>query len=551
VIDSALKAASEWEALLAADSAGLRAALRQVYPNAALAAERRGAVIAVLQAFIGRFGDLPVALFRAPGRINLRGMHVDSHGGFLNLATHQRETLVVAALQDGGRVQAVNTGPDFHEVNLPLHYSDASRPWEDAVAHGNAQRSHGWGDYLAGCAARLTWESGTRPRGFVMAVDGSVPTGAALSSSSSLCCAVYGAMALLCEQNIDPAPWIRAVRGAEWYAGARIGTSDQGAIILGRANHLTFAALPPESLDAVVPRFVPFPKHLAVLVVNTYTNRSLSGEHLLAYTQNRFAYAMALDILRSEMHQSGFAESFTADTTTFADLTPERFESYGGELALFELIKRIPEQVSIAELCSRYQVKNVEAIYETYFGNVAEDEKPKTVALRGPLLFGISESLRAAEFAQAISVGDGERAGDQMNIGHNGDRVVDVHGNRRHHDVSDTAIDAAIANGISLRSLSGAYGASSTVLDSVVDAALVNGAFGASLTGAGIAGCVLVLCTESDVPDLTAALENHLRSGDFARRRGAALTEAQCQSAVVRNIITEGAGPLPAPQPGI
>ena len=60
-------------------------------------AERKKLLHQAILAFLVRFGDLPVRIFRAPGRLNLRGMHVDTHGGWMNLMTHQREVVMVAA----------------------------------------------------------------------------------------------------------------------------------------------------------------------------------------------------------------------------------------------------------------------------------------------------------------------------------------------------------------------------------------------------------------------------------------------------------------------
>lgn len=82
---------------LQAPDGPMPAALEAVYgPSSAIQAERRALLIEVLEAFLKRFGNKPLRLFRCPGRINLRGMHVDTHGGYLNLMTHQRE--VVAAV---------------------------------------------------------------------------------------------------------------------------------------------------------------------------------------------------------------------------------------------------------------------------------------------------------------------------------------------------------------------------------------------------------------------------------------------------------------------
>ena len=70
--------------------------------------------------FFHRFGDREVRLFRSPGRVNLRGMHVDTHGGYLNLMTHQRETVVVAGVSRDSTTTAINTNARYPEVSFSL-----------------------------------------------------------------------------------------------------------------------------------------------------------------------------------------------------------------------------------------------------------------------------------------------------------------------------------------------------------------------------------------------------------------------------------------------
>ena len=63
------------------------ACIRNIYGDEAVFQESRNVWEETLRCFLARFGDREVRLFRSPGRLNLRGMHVDTHGGFLNLTT--------------------------------------------------------------------------------------------------------------------------------------------------------------------------------------------------------------------------------------------------------------------------------------------------------------------------------------------------------------------------------------------------------------------------------------------------------------------------------
>ena len=128
---------SQWLALL--DRPGDQVAFRMAYGTDSGLIEARAAVARrALRAFQERFGDLPVRLFRAPGRINLRGMHVDTHGGFLNLMTHQREVVLVAARSEGDASILANVNPAFHEV--------AFRPEEES---GHAGTEASWYDFIS------------------------------------------------------------------------------------------------------------------------------------------------------------------------------------------------------------------------------------------------------------------------------------------------------------------------------------------------------------------------------------------------------------------
>ncbi|HEX72092.1 MAG TPA: galactokinase family protein, partial [Candidatus Hydrogenedentes bacterium] len=130
-----------------------------------------------LDAFYERFGRRPARLFRAPGRINLRGMHVDTHGGFLNLMTHQREVTLAVAPTGTSKSILANAHPDFAEVTFDLaeEWSDmAGRGWWDAIAspevagRARARRSApetAWSNYCIGAALRVAHIKNGLPAG--------------------------------------------------------------------------------------------------------------------------------------------------------------------------------------------------------------------------------------------------------------------------------------------------------------------------------------------------------------------------------------------------
>ncbi|HUW61286.1 MAG TPA: hypothetical protein VMZ06_09790 [Candidatus Bathyarchaeia archaeon] len=195
----------------------------------------------------------------------------------------------------------------------------------------------------------------------------------------------------------------------------------------------------------------------------------------------------------------------------------------------------------MADLRARYDLPGLDALYDRYFASAPAEMRPKSVALRGPLLFGIAESERARVFVDALEAGDYARAGRLMTAGHDGDRRV--WRDRRPPDVSDAALEQLSAQATLLETMPGAYGASSPVLDALVDAALDAGALGASLTGAGMAGTVLALCRSEDAGRIAEAVRAFMTEDAYIElaRRNAPLTPEQLDYAVVQNHATAAA----------
>ncbi len=536
---------SQWLDLLDTPSPAFHRTLRAVYGSDNACIESRLKLLcAVLERFRERFGDQAVRVFRAPGRINLRGMHVDTHGGYLNLMTHQREVLVAVQIRDDSTSVFANIDARFEETILRPDDARSSgvfrQPWTEFILSPavrsavEARRGH-WSHYLSGAFLSIQHRFSDTPlHGMNAVVGGDLPRGAALSSSAALCVAVCNAMLALNDKTLDPLSLILAARDAEWYTGSRCGLSDQAAITLGGQGELINVALFTPALDLSGLRRIEFPEALRILVVDSYTEHSLSGVALAAYTRNRFAYSLALEILRQELRRQGFPVAFVAETDHLSRVTQERIP------ALLQLLRAIPDSLSLDDLRARYTLPELDAAYRQYFGTVPEDQRPDTIHLRGPLLFGIAESERAHRFIDALTEGNWTRAGRLMSIGHDGDRLVAPTGQAYRFDTSD----AALATETPIEMLPGVYGASAPVLDGLVDAALGADALGASLTGAGMAGAVLALCRAENAASVAQALREWMASSEYIKRAGRELADDELDRAVVVNAAPAAADEL-------
>ncbi len=494
------------------------------------------------ETFLHRFGPRPVVLCRCPGRVNLRGMHVDTHGGFVNVMTHQRETVVVASPAREDTCTVTNCDPAFTEFAfLPEDEPAPPDPsgWERFL-HINTVEAHlhpfrgTWGMYVVGCAQSLRARIQRPVPGFDAVVASDLPRGAALSASHALCVATMLACESIAGVTFSPRERILAARDAEWYAGARTGTSDQSAMILGTAGTMLWGPLPPSDLDLSRVYPIAWPGELSLVVAQSFTSRSLSGADRIAYSANRFAYSLALEILRKALgaHEGSLRH--------LCEITEERYDT----VRLLDAVMRIPERLSMDVLRAECDAQLFEQSYERYFGDESDADTPHEIPLRGPLLFGIAESERARRFGKYIECGQYRQAGALMTIGHNGDRRVDSNGRVFRSDVDDAALTALEHSGEPLCMIPGVYGASSPALDALVDAALKSGAYGASLTGAGIAGVVLALCAKDDAEHVMAGLRTVISSAAYAKRAGFEnpLSADQAQSGVVLNFAPVGAG---------
>ncbi len=529
-------------------------ALAQVYgKDPDTLRERKALWMRTLRRFVERFGDQSVRLFRSPGRINLRGMHIDTHGGYLNLMTHQRETVVVAAPSAGSLSVFANIEPCYADVLFDFRSEHAgteqtwnsfiSRPWVQDRIKSRRAAGMDWANYAIGASLAAVAERGDRVRGIAAAVGSDLPRGAALSSSAALCVAVLHAVGAINGVEPDAERLIRAEQDAEWYAGARVGMSDQGAMVLGRRGKLLNIALFAEDFSLNGAAYVDMPPDGVVLVANSHTKRSLSGSQLVEYTRNRFAYSVAMHVVRKVAEELGMAPELSARLDRLSRLTPEHL---GGREALFDMLKQIPEELSLEEMRTRYAPPDFDGTYERYFGAVPEEQRPTRIRLRGPLAFGMAESERARRFAELAAQGDLAGMGKVMTVGHDGDRLLFPDGSRYACDLSDRALDEMQRSGMDLAFCPGAYGASSPVLDLLVDRALSAGALGACLTGAGIAGAVLALCRRSDSERVAQVLRECLGSEEYRNRGGRTepLTEAELREVVVENDSPAGAGEL-------
>ncbi len=180
---------------------------------------------AVARAYSDQVGQQPTGIWAAPGRANLIGEHTDYNDGFvMPFALDQAVTVAAAArADDTWRVTTLNLG--------------------STVTFGRADLNPGmagWAAYVAGVVWALE-QAGHEVAGAELVLTSDVPTGAGLSSSAALECAVLTALADLSNLSIEPLERAKLARRCEnEFVGAPTGLMDQAASTLCTAEHALF-----------------------------------------------------------------------------------------------------------------------------------------------------------------------------------------------------------------------------------------------------------------------------------------------------------------------
>ena len=176
--------------------------------------------------FEARFGRPVELAVRAPGRVNLIGEHTDYNDGLVLPCAIDRDTIVVAARRDDGRIR--------------LWSEDVRDQVDFAVADVCEERPHAhvhWSDYVRGVVFALT-DAGDAVPGLDLTVVSGVPIGAGLSSSAAFTVALATIFDCARGASLSAEGRAAAAHCAESeYLGLGSGILDHFASALGERDH--------------------------------------------------------------------------------------------------------------------------------------------------------------------------------------------------------------------------------------------------------------------------------------------------------------------------
>jgi L-arabinokinase len=403
--------------------------------------------------------DRPVAIGRAPGRLDVMGGIADYSGSLVLEMPLACATFAMAQAQDVHRLDILSLregrpyrfGIDLGEITTAV----ASTP--EALAERFVRdESDRWAAYVVGSVARCLTANGVAPtHGLRLLINSDVPEGKGVSSSAALEVATMAAAAACYGLDIDGATVATACQWAENHiARAPCGIMDQMTSALGRHDRLLRLRCQP----AIVEGHVAIPEGYRFYGIDSGIRHAVSGsDYGTVRTAAFMGYRVIADL-------AGLAATIDGDRVYVQD---DRWGGYlanitPGELAR-DFVDRLPGRMRGAEFLARY-------------GGITDAVTRVNPDVWYPIRQATSHPVYENERV--------ERFGDLLSTG-------------LEH------ADAAVSMGALMLRSHASYSAcglgsdgTDRLVDLVVEMEPARGLFGAKITGGGSGGTVAVLGTE-------------------------------------------------------
>jgi N-acetylgalactosamine kinase len=415
-----------------------------------------------------RCGRPATLVTRAPGRVNLLGEHTDYNGLPVLPMAIDRSVMIAAAPRADRVMHLLNSAAEFSPRRYEL--ADNIPPYKEGD----------WGNYSKAAAQGLMRFCGADlAHGADCLVDGNVPTGAGLSSSSAL--VVASALTLLAANDIT-VPYeelAELLPGAERYVGTLSGGMDQATSLLARAGHALRIDFFP--LRA---RAVPLPAGYSVVVCNSLVQAQKSGAAKRGYNQRVIECRLACRVLDRALG-NGLPRGLHV-LGELATLFPGR--------SLLDFLSCLAAQVPDRPL----PLSKIAAVIGTSPERLRREceigpEIGDQFSLLRRVRHVLSEAERVQQAEEALRAADGVAFGRLMDASHGSCRDD--------------------------------YEVSCPELEELIQIAKEAGAVGARLTGAGFGGCTVNLVPDAEVTSFLTRIDRYF----YAPRLGQTLRVGDCR----------------------
>lgn len=224
-----------------------------------------------LDVFCECFGAGEIAIYHAPGRLNLIGEHTDYNHGFVLPVALDKDVLLICRPRQDDLVNLTNLETEFSPRSFAL-----SREIPMAAVGD-------WVNYAQGAGQWLQTAFDRQLLGFDALVDGAapagIPRGAGISSSSALTVVMAAALVDRNHLPLTGDPLAAACSQAEWYVGTRGGIMDHFSSVLGQRDQALFLDCRPVGNGEYHFEHVPLPDGYAFIIIESGIKHRNTGPH--------------------------------------------------------------------------------------------------------------------------------------------------------------------------------------------------------------------------------------------------------------------------------
>lgn len=399
-------------------------------------------------------GASPDAYARSPGRVNLIGEHIDYEGYSVLPMAIGLDTVV--AFRVNKESNAVTVGNTNEKYTSKTFTTDPSQDVDVASLH--------WTNYVM-CGYKGVFdflkESGQEAPplvGLDLMIDGLVPTGSGLSSSSALCCAVAVAVMSAYGLNFTKGELADFTCKCERYSGTQSGGMDQAISIMGEAGVAKLVDFNPISTNDVV-----LPEDAAFVIGNCLAvSNKAEGAHErynLRVVECRLAAIVLALKLGMTPEDAGAVETLKEIETHLGSMSSAKAAAEEYLHEGYYDAREIEEIIGVETFMN---------VFSSAASKMVLTHNDKGYKLLSRALHVFAEAGRVHLFAAACAMKvDPSELGVYMNGSHESCRAL--------------------------------YECSCPELDELVDAFRSAGALGARLTGAGWGGCAVALVAKDAV----------------------------------------------------
>jgi galactokinase len=402
--------------------------------------------------------DAPVAVSRAPGRLDVMGGIADYSGSLVLQRPIAEATFAAVQRLDRPVIEVVSVGRQPYAISLamlapggePITYEDARRMF--------ALSNQTWAAYVVGMLLVLARERQMPLSGARIVIASNVPEGKGVSSSAAVETATMHAAACAFGVALEPRELaLLCQKGENLVAGAPCGVMDQMTCVFGEEHALMALLCQPAELQPSVA----LPEDLEVWGLDSGERHAVGGSDYAAVRAGAF---MGLRIL---------SEHVGVPRDYLANIEPSTFER--------ELIRHLPDEMSGDEFLDRY---------DRTIDSVTTVERGRRYRVRAPTAHPVYERERAETFrALLLAVADEQRR-EQL-----GALMYGSHASY------------------------GACGLGSPGTDLLVDLVRAEGAkrglYGARITGGGSGGTVAVIGRHDAAPAIARIVDAYERSTGY------------------------------------